>query len=85
MATALKRELITKGLVPGELKSPIESSGRLANLKKGDVLKTLTNKDLQALLGKVRPLPCVFEGFFFSSVGRALTTLRRASTRARWT
>jgi hypothetical protein len=54
MATALKRELITKGLVPGELKSPIESSGRLANLKKGDVLKTLTNKDLQALLGKVR-------------------------------
>ncbi len=54
MATALKRELITKGLVPGELKAPIESSGRLANLKKGDVLKTLTNKDLQALLGKVR-------------------------------
>ncbi len=54
MATALKKDLVTKGLVPGELKAPIESSGRLANLKKGDVLKSLANKDLQALLGKVR-------------------------------
>ena len=66
-AAALKKDLIAKGLVPGELKQAIESSGRLPNLKKGDVLTALTNKDLQALLGKVRSsfrLMCFFVLFF---------------------
>ena len=43
--------------LPGEC-GPITSSGRLPNLKAGDVLRTVTHKDLQALLGpKVRSSP----------------------------
>jgi hypothetical protein len=52
MSLQRKKELADKNNIPGEPKS-FDSSGRLPNLKKGDLLTTVNNKELQLLLGKV--------------------------------
>lgn len=51
--------------LPGEPTEEPHSTGRLPNLKAGDVLRTVTNKDLQALLGpKVRARAPAFSSIF---------------------
>ena len=53
MSGQKRKELSDKNNIPGEPK-PSSSSGTVPNLKHGDLLKTVSNKQLQALLGKVR-------------------------------